>query len=76
MPPKAPFKYFTRFNFKSGQTKASTARDIARVAEGKVVAEVDVWRYVIDRVCDYVREAFNKGEEGIELVDSKPESTE
>ena len=75
MPPKAPFKYFTRFNFKSGQTKASTARDIARVAEGKVVAEVDVWRYVIEGVCDYVRGAFNKGEEGIELVDSKASTT-
>ena len=75
MPPKAPFKYFTRFNFKSGQTKASTARDVAGVAEGKVVAEVDVWRYVIDRVCDYVREAFNKGEEGIELVDSRASTT-
>ena len=69
------FKYFSRFNLKSGQTKASTARDIARVAPNVLVAEEDLWRHVVERVCDEIRIAFNKGEEGVELVDSKASTT-
>ena len=69
------FKYFSRFNLKSGQTKASTAKDLARVAPSKVIAEESVWRYIVERVCTEVRVAFNKGEEGVELVDSKASTT-
>ena len=65
----AEFKYFARFNLKSAQTKASTAKDLASVAQGRLGASVEVSRYIIERVCDYVRGAFNKGEEGVELVD-------
>ena len=71
-----PFKYFTRLNLKSAPTKASTAKDLTAVAPAIYGAEVDVWRYIVERVCNDVRVAFNKGEDGIELVDSKPESTE
>ena len=70
-----PFTYFTRFNLKSGPTKASTAKDLASVSQGRIGAEVEVWRHIIERVCNYVRRAFNKGEEGVELVDSKASGT-
>ena len=63
------FKYFTRFNLKSAQTKASIARDLAGVAQGRLGASVEKSRYIIERVCDYVRTSFNTGEEGVELVD-------
>ena len=66
-----PFKYFSRFNLKSGQTKASTSKDLARVAPENVIAGEIVWRYVIEYVSNYVRVAFNKGEAGIQLIDSK-----
>ena len=69
------FKYFTRFNLKSGQTKASTSRDLERVAPAQLGAEVAVWRYIIERVCNYVRVAFNEGEAGIQLIDSKASET-
>ena len=69
-----PFNYFTRINLKSGQTRASTARDIAKTAQGFIGGE-DTWRYVIERTCSYVRRAFNDGEEGVELVDSKASTT-
>ena len=65
------FKYFSRFNFKSGQTKASTARDLARVAPENVGAGEALWRHVIEHISNYVRVAFNKGEAGIQLIDSK-----
>ena len=65
-----PFKYFSRFNLKSGQTKASTARDLARVAPEMVIAGEVVWRYIVEFVSNYVRTAFNKGEEGVELINS------
>ena len=65
------FKYFSRFNLKSGQTKASTARDLARVAPAEVIADDTVWRYVVEFVSNYVRTAFNEGEAGIQLIDSK-----
>ena len=72
-----PFKYFSRFNLKSGQTKASTARDLARVALADVIADEAVWRYIIEFVSNHVRDEFNKGEEGVELIDSKAsENTE
>ena len=61
------FTYFSRFNFKSGQTKASTARDLMTVAPPGWIPD---WRYVVERSCNYVREKFNKGEDGIELADS------
>ena len=70
-----PFTYFTRFNLKSGPTKASIAKDLASVSQGRIGAEVEVWRHIIERVCNYVRRAFNKGEEGVELVDSKASGT-
>ena len=69
-----PFKYFTRFNLKSGQTKASTAKDLARVAPEPVIAEETVWRYIVERVANEVRLAFNKGEEGVELAHLKASS--
>ena len=75
LPPEPPFKYFSRFNFKSGQTKASTAKDLARVSEGRIFAGEAVWRYIVERVCDEARVAFNKGEQGVELVDSKASTT-
>ena len=70
-----PFKYFSRFNLKSGQTKASTARDLARVAPEQVNAGEIVWRYVIEWVSNHVRVAFNEGEAGIQLIDSKASET-
>ena len=66
-----PFKYFSRFNLKSGQTKASTSKDLARVAPEKVIGGEIVWRYVIEYVSNHVRTEFNKGEAGIQLIDSK-----
>ena len=69
------FKYFARFNLKSGQTKASTSRDMEKVAPPQLGAEVGVWRYIIERVCNYVRVAFNKGEAGIQLIDSTASET-
>ena len=69
------FKYFTRFNLKSGPTKASTAKDLASLAPAHFEAEVEVWRHVIEQVCNYVRTSFNKGEEGVELVDSQASET-
>ena len=66
-----PFKYFSRFNLKSGQTKASTSKDLARVAPAEVIAEETVWRYIVERVSNEVRLAFNKGEEGVELAHLK-----
>ena len=73
---KAPplFKYFTRINLKSGQTRASTARDIAKTAQG-YIGDDEAWRYVIENVCNYVRDSFNKGEEGVELVYSTASET-
>ena len=67
-PGAAPmFTYFSRFNLKSGQTKASTARDIGNVAPVGWIAD---WRYIVERSCNEVRESFNKGEDGIDLIDS------
>ena len=63
----APFTYFSRFNLKSGQTKASTARDIISVAPAGWIAD---WRYIVERSCNEVRESFNKGDDGIDLCDS------
>ena len=65
------FDYFSRFNLKSGQTKASTAKDLSRVAPPTAEAGETVWRYVIEYATDYVRTAFNEGEAGIQLIDSK-----
>ena len=65
------FQYFTRFNLKSGQTKASTSKDLARVAPAEVVAGEALWRYVIEYVSNHVRTEFNKGEEGVELAHLK-----
>ena len=65
-----PFKYFSRFNFKSALTKSSTAKDLARVAPEPVIADEAVWRYVIEYASNYVRVAFNEGEAGVQLIDS------
>ena len=70
-----PFKYFSRFNFKSGQTKASTAKDLARVTPPEVIAEESVWRYIVERVSNEVRRSFNEGEDGVELVNSTASET-
>ena len=70
-----PFKYFSRFNLKSGQTKASTAKDLARVTPPEVIAEESVWRYIVERVANEVRRSFNEGEDGVELVNSTASET-
>ena len=70
-----PFKYFSRFNLKSGQTKASTAKDLARVVPPEVIAEESVWRYIVERVSNEARSSFNEGEEGVELVNSTASET-
>ena len=68
------FKYFTRLNIKSAQTKASTAKDVAALAQG-YIGGVDVWRYAIETACNYVRQSFNEGDAGVELVDSQASET-
>ena len=69
-----PFTYFTRINLKSGPTRATTAKDIAKIAQGFIGGE-DTWRYVIERTCNYVRSSFNEGEPGVQLIDSKASET-
>ena len=65
-----PFTYFTRFNLKSGSTRASIAKDVSGRAKG-YIGDADTWRWVIEYVCNYVRNAFNDGEAGVQLIDSK-----
>ena len=69
-----PFTYFTRINLKSGPTRASTAKDVAKTAKGFVGTE-DTWRYVVERAANYVRKKFNEGQPGIELIDSMASET-
>ena len=69
------FDYFTRINLKSAPTRATTAKDISRTAPLGYVGGADTWRYVIERTCNYVRRAFNEGEEGVQLIDSKASET-
>ena len=47
---------------------------MTKTAQGYIGGE-DTWRYVIERTCNYVRQKFNEGEAGVQLVDSKASET-
>ena len=56
-------------------TKASTSKDLERVSPAQLGVEVALWRYVIEHVSNHVRTEFNKGEAGVQLIDSKATET-